>query len=78
MAEVFKVFEQDRVLQQRTWSRSLNFQFFWVGEGEVEVLKVLSQDGVQQRMWSRSLIFLLWRSPRFSPRPGFFLIESFA
>ena len=59
MAEVFKVFEQDRVLQQRTWTRSLNFQFLWVGEGEREVLKALSQDGVQQRIWGKSLIFLL-------------------
>ena len=59
VAEVFKVFEQDRVLQQRTWSRSLNFQFLKVGGGEVEVFKVLSQDRVQQRIWSKSLAFLL-------------------
>ena len=59
MAEVFKVYEQDRIQQRRTWSRSLTFQFLRVGEGETEVLKVLSQDGVLQRMWSRSLKFLL-------------------
>ena len=59
MAEVFKVYEQDRIQQRRTWSRSLTFQFLRVCEGETEVLKVLSQDGVQQRMWRRSLLFLL-------------------
>ena len=57
--EVFKVHEHDRVQQQRTWSRSFTFQFLRVSEGEVEVLKVLSQYRIQQRMWSRSLIFLL-------------------
>ena len=32
VAEVFKVFVQDRVLQQRMWSRSLNFRFLSVAE----------------------------------------------
>ena len=59
MAEVFKVFVQDRALQQRTWSISLKIQFLSVGGGEVEVFKVLSLDWVQQRIWSRSSIFLL-------------------
>ena len=31
---LLKVYEQDRVLQQRTWSRSLNFQFLWVRRGK--------------------------------------------
>ena len=56
---VFQVYVQDRVLQRRTWSRSLTLQFLRVGGGEVEVFKVLSLDRVQQRMWSRSLLFLL-------------------
>ena len=52
VAEVYKVFVQDRVLQQRVWSRSLNFQFLSVGGREVEVFKVFSLDRIQQRMWS--------------------------
>ena len=44
VAEVFKVYEQDRFQQRRTWSRSLTFQFLRVGDGEVEILKVLSQN----------------------------------
>ena len=59
VAEVFKVFVQDRALQQRTWSRSLKIQFLSVGGGEVVVFKVLSLDWVQLRIWSRSSIFLL-------------------
>ena len=45
-------------LQQRTWSRSLIFQFLSVVGGELVVFKVLSLDRVQQRIWSRSLVFL--------------------
>ena len=73
-AEVFMVFALDRALQQRTWSRSLNFQFLSVVGGEVEVFKVLSLDRVQQRIWSGLLLHVEWSS-RFFPRPGFFLIE---
>ena len=56
MAEVFLVFALDRALQQRTWSRSLVFQFLSVVGGEVEVFKVLSLDRVQRRIWSGSLL----------------------
>ena len=59
-AEVFQVYEQDRVQQRRTWNRSLSFLFLRVGEGMMEVLKVLSQNRIQQlRMRSRSPIFKL-------------------
>ena len=59
VAEVYKVFIQDRVFQQRVWSRSLNFQFLSVGGRELEVFKVFSLDRIQQRTWSRTLTFRL-------------------
>ena len=56
--EVFKVLVLDRI-QQRIWSRSLNFLFLRV-DGEVaEVFKFLSQYRIQQRLRSRSLTFQL-------------------
>ena len=59
-AEVFQVYEQDRVQQRQTWNRSMSFLFLRVGVGMMEVLKVLSQNRIQQlRMWSRSSIFKL-------------------
>ena len=58
-AEVFMVYEQDRVQQRRTWSRSLTFQSLWVGGRVAEVFKVLSQYRIQQLLRSRSLIFQL-------------------
>ena len=41
MAEVFKVLAQDRIQQQRTWSRSLTFQL-------AEVCRVSPQAGVPE------------------------------
>ena len=40
-------------------SGPLTFQFLRVGEGEVEVFKVLSQFWIQQRLWNRSLTIQL-------------------